>query len=200
MGQWSRVGTGFTGCQDNGLGMGKEMQIEKMKLIKVPVMNANINEKKEKKETGFTLVEVLTVALIIALIATMGFASYRKARQRAIETQGIHQMKALAAAMEAHFNDKGYYPLTFSGLQPTYINPKFVLSDSPRKERSIAFIQGFTCFWYVNPITPQRYSIRAKGIYKHRYDISDWLELRVTDRGVVEGRRYSLGRTQWRPI
>jgi prepilin-type N-terminal cleavage/methylation domain-containing protein len=165
---------------------------------------AEIEEKRadvdEEREHGFTLAEVLTVALIIALIATFGFTSYGKVRQRAIETQGMHQMKELAAAMEAHYNDNGTYPLNFQGLQPSYINPKFVLSDSPLKERSIAFVQGFTCFWYVNPLNPQRYSIRAKGIYKHRYEISDWLELRVTDRGVVEGRRYSLGRTEWRPI
>lgn len=154
----------------------------------------------EKHETGFTLVEVLTVALIIAVIATFGFASFRKARQRALETQGMHQMKQLASAMEAFYNDNGYYALDFGGLQPSYIDPDFVLSDSPIKERSIAFVQGFTCFWYVNPITPQRYSIRAKGIYRHRYEISDWLELRITDRGVVEGRRYSQGITQWRPI
>ena len=153
-----------------------------------------------EKETGFTLAEVLTVALIIALISTFAFASYRKARQRALETQGMHQMKELACAMEAHYNDNGYYPLNFQGLQPTYINPKYVLSDSPMKERSIAFVQGFTCFWNVNPLNPQRYSIRAKGIYKHRFDISDWLELRVTDKGVVEGRRYSNGVSQWRPI
>jgi len=163
-------------------------------------MNESETMTVEKRETGFTLVEVLTVAFIIALLATMGFASYTKARQRAIETQGIHGLKSLAAAMEAHYNDNGYYALSFGGLQPTYINPKYVLSDSPMKERSIAFVQGFTCFWTVNPITPQRYSIRAKGIYKHRWDISDWLELRVTDRGVVEGRRYSMGQSQWRPI
>jgi prepilin-type N-terminal cleavage/methylation domain-containing protein len=163
-------------------------------------MNESDKDRLKKQETGFTLVEMLTVALIIAMLATIGFASYRKARQRAIETQGIHQMKELAVAMESYFNDNGTYPLDFSGLQPTYINPYYVLSDSPNKERSIAFIQGFTCFWTVNPINPQRYSIRAKGIYRHRYEISDWLELRVTDRGTVEGRRYSMGRTQWRPV
>jgi len=152
------------------------------------------------KEKGFTLVEVLTVALIIALIATFAFSSYRKARQRAIETQGIHQMKQLAAAMEAHYNDNGFYAGSFSGLQPTYINPYYILSDSPVKERSVAFIQGFTAFWYVNPLNPQRYSIRAKGIYRHNTDISDWLELRVTDRGVVEGRRYSNGISSFRPM
>ena len=157
-------------------------------------------EENKKREPGFTLVEVLTVALIIAVLATFGFSSYRKARQRAIETQGMHAMKALSSAMEAHYNDNGFYPVTFDGLQPTYINPNYVLSDSPIKERSIAFVQGFTCFWYVNPITPQRYSIRAKGIYKHNSRISDWLELRITDRGVVEGRRYSNGVSEWRPI
>lgn len=154
----------------------------------------------QEREKGFTLAEMLTVALIIALVSTFAFASYRKARQRAVETQGMHQMKELAAAMEAHYNDNGYYPLSFGGLQPTYINPGFVLSDSPIKERSVAFVQGFTCFWYVNPLNPQRYSIRAKGVYRHRADISDWLELRVTDRGVVEGRRYSQGVSEWRPI
>lgn len=157
-------------------------------------------EPKKKKESGFTLVEVLTVALIIALIVTFGFASFRKARQRAIETQGIHAMKALASAMEAHYNDNGYYPITFRDLQPSYINPYYVLSDSPVKERSIAFIQGFTCFWTVNPLNPHRYSIRAKGIYRHDWRISDWIELRITDRGVVEGRRYSAGRSEFRPL
>ena len=157
------------------------------------------NEKKGRQR-GYTLAEILTVALIIALIATFAFASYRKARQRAIETQGIHQMKQLAAAMEAHHNDNGTYALSFSDLQPTYIHPGYVLSDSPFKERSIAFVQGFTCFWDVNPANPQRYSIRAKGITSHRYEISDWLEIRVTDRGTVEGRRYSAGITQWRPL
>jgi prepilin-type N-terminal cleavage/methylation domain-containing protein len=163
-------------------------------------MNESEIMKVEKKDAGFTLIEVLTVAMIIALLATIGFASYTKARQRAIETQGIHAMKELAAAMEAHYNDNGTYALSFTGLQPTYVNPYYVLSDSPIKERSIAFVQGFTCFWYVNPLNPQRYSIRAKGIYRHRWDISDWLELRITDRGVVEGRRYSQGVTQWRPV
>jgi len=153
-----------------------------------------------EKEQGFTLVEVLTVALIIALIATFAFASSRKAIQRATETQGMHQMKSLAAAMEAHYNDNGYYPVTFDGLQPTYIHPRYVLSDSPIKQRSIAFVQGFTCFYYVNPLNPQRYSIRAKGMYRHNYRISDWLELRITDRGVIEGRRYSNGVSEWRPI
>ena len=154
----------------------------------------------ERRQYGYTLAEILTVALIIALISTFAFASYRKARQRAIETQGIHQMQVLGAAMEAHYNDNGYYPLTFGGLQPTYINNHYVLSDSPNKERQNAFIQGFTVFWTVDPANPQRYSIRAKGIYGHRQDISDWLELRITDKGVVEGRRYSAGVTEWRPI
>ena len=157
-------------------------------------------EQVKKKDSGFTLVEVLTVALIIAIIVTFGFSSFRKSRQRAIETAGIHSMKALASAMEAHYNDNGYYAMTFSGLQPSYINPYYTLSDSPLKERSVAFVQGFTCFWYVNPLNPQRYSIRAKGIYRHDWRISDWLELRVTDRGVVEGRRYSAGRSEFRPL
>jgi len=162
--------------------------------------NMTEKDKTQEREQGFTLIEVLTVALIIALIATFAFASYRKARQGAIEAQGMHAMKALAAAMEAHYNDTGTYAVSFGGLQPTYVNPHYVLSDSPIKQRSAAFVQGFTCFWYVNPKNPQRYSIRAKGIYPHNYMISDWLELRVTDRGVVEGRRYSNRVSEWRPI
>ena len=73
--------------------------------------------KDKRRDSGFTLVEILTVALIIVIIATFAFPSYRKSRQRALETAGVHGMKSFAAAMEEYYNYHGSYATSFNALK-----------------------------------------------------------------------------------
>jgi prepilin-type N-terminal cleavage/methylation domain-containing protein len=53
-------------------------------------------EGRRDRETGFTLVEVLTVAFIISILATMAVVSMRGGRRVAFETRAIAAVKNLA--------------------------------------------------------------------------------------------------------
>lgn len=155
--------------------------------------------REKRRDSGFTLVEILTVALIIALIATMAFPSYRKSRQRALETAGVHGMKSFAAAMEEYYNHNGRYAPSFNALKSSgYIDRNYAQSDHYHGlEGSLRpFIKGFTVFWEV--WAPNRYSIRGRTLYNFNVLANDFIELRVTDGGNVEIKRYADGNF-WRP-
>jgi prepilin-type N-terminal cleavage/methylation domain-containing protein len=164
------------------------------------VMNPEDKPQKKRRDSGFTLVEILTVALIIAVIASFAFPSYRKSRQRALETQGIHGMRAFAAAMEEYYNHNGYYAANFNALKSSgYIDRNYAQSDHYRGLHGSLrpFIKGFTVFWERWP-SGNRYSIRARTLYNFNILANDFIELRVTESGNVEIKRYAEGNF-WRP-
>ena len=150
-----------------------------------------------KREGGFTLVEILTVALIIVILATFAFPSYRKSRQRALETQGLHGMKGFAAAQEHYFSRNGRYAFSFGELQANgIIDSGYTMSDG-YKGVGNPFIKGFTVFWETWP-SGMRYSIRARTMYNYNILSNDFVELRVTDGGNVKIRRYAEAGGKWR--
>jgi prepilin-type N-terminal cleavage/methylation domain-containing protein len=159
----------------------------------------NENCKENRRDSGFTLVEILTVALIIVIIATFAFPSYRKSRQRALEAAGAHGMKALSTAMEEYYNDNGHYAYSFNALKSGgYIDRNYAQSDAYHGLHGSLrpFVKGFTVFW--NTWSPYRYSIRARTLYNFNTLANDFIELRVTDGGNVEIKRYAEGNF-WRP-
>jgi prepilin-type N-terminal cleavage/methylation domain-containing protein len=164
-----------------------------------PEGNKNPDGKEKRRDSGFTLVEILTVALIIVIIATFAFPSYRKSRQRAYETAGYHGMKSLATAMEQYYNYNGYYAFSFNELKRAgYIDKNYAQSDHYHGLRGSLrpFIKGFTVFWEV--WSPNRYSIRARTLYNFNVLANDFVELRISDSGQVEIKRYAEGNF-WRP-
>jgi len=57
----------------------------------------------QKGESGFTLVEVLTVAGIIALLATVALASMHRSKESAYEAQAIGALRTLASMEYTYF-------------------------------------------------------------------------------------------------
>ncbi len=164
-----------------------------------PEEKPNAEEQKKRRDSGFTLVEILTVALIIAIIATFAFPSYRKSRQRALETAGVHGMKSLATAMEEYYNHYGYYAPNFNTLKYAgYIDRNYAQSDAYHGLNGSLrpFVKGFTIFW--ERWAPNRYSIRGRTLYNFNILANDFIELRVSDSGNVEIKRYAEG-NYWRP-
>ena len=67
-------------------------------------------------KTGFTLVEVLTVVVIIAVLTSIALPKYARAIERSRATEAMVSIKALNDAVYAYYVDKGTCPRKFSLL------------------------------------------------------------------------------------
>ena len=142
-------------------------------------------------DDGFTLLEILVVAFIITILVTMGITNFVKARQKGIETAGMHGMQSLGAAMQAYHNDYGRYT-GFCSLQPRYIEAGMRLSDA-YPPRSNAFIRHFSLSFQFRSAQPHMYSINAIGIYDHWQAGNDRIELQLTHHGILKKRQVGTG-------
>ncbi|MBU1024298.1 type II secretion system GspH family protein, partial [bacterium] len=58
-----------------------------------------------RDEKGFTLIEVLTVAAMIAILATVALASMRRSKEAAYESQAIGALRTLTSMEYVYFFD-----------------------------------------------------------------------------------------------
>lgn len=70
----------------------------------------------KKRKNGFTIIELLVVATIIALLSIIGIVSFSRANIRARDGKRKADLSQVRAALELYRSDFGYYP---SGDFPT---------------------------------------------------------------------------------
>lgn len=90
-------------------------------------------------EHGFTLIEMILVALIILILATMAIASMRRARGAGLETAAQKALKSLAEAEEMYYQDNFRYAGDWSQLLIRYLPRTYTQSD-----RSNGFIRSYS--------------------------------------------------------
>ena len=64
----------------------------------------------DKKQTGFTIVELLIVIVVIGILAAITIVAYNGIQQRARDSQRQSNMQAIAKSLEIFYIDNGYYP------------------------------------------------------------------------------------------
>lgn len=62
------------------------------------------------KSKGFTLIEVLVAATIIAVLTAIGVVSYTSINKRSRDTKRKSDMEQIRSALEMYRADIGYYP------------------------------------------------------------------------------------------
>lgn len=72
-------------------------------------------------EGGFTLIEVLTVVVIIAILASILIATFLKARAQSTVAASKVSIKNIGTALETYFTDQDAYPETLGVLVPAYV-------------------------------------------------------------------------------
>ncbi len=65
---------------------------------------------------GFTLVELLTVMMILSILAAIAIPSYRTHQLRARETVLSEDLYQMRRALDAYYADKAHYPDTLEDL------------------------------------------------------------------------------------
>lgn len=74
------------------------------------------------KKSGFTLVELLVVILIIAILATIGAAVYVQSQVKARDAKRRSDMVTIADAFEQYYITNSEYPASVSTPTQYYVN------------------------------------------------------------------------------
>ncbi len=77
-----------------------------------------------KKRSGFTIVELLIVIVVIAILATISIVAYSGVQTRARDTARMTGIKNLAKGIELFYAANGSYPMT-SGWCTQISNPTY---------------------------------------------------------------------------
>lgn len=72
------------------------------------------------RQEGFTLIEVLTVVVIIAVLASILLVTFLKARAQSTVAASKANMRSVASALETYFTDEDSYPAVLTSLVPSY--------------------------------------------------------------------------------
>ncbi len=71
---------------------------------------------------GFTLIELMVVVAILGVLASIITVSLGSARAKGRDAKRISDIRTIQLALEEYYNDNNTYPVTLSGLQPTYLS------------------------------------------------------------------------------
>ena len=88
----------------------------------------------EKKDRGFTLVELLIVIVILGILATVTVFAVRGMTDKAKTNTCAADRKAMEVAVEAFYADRGVYPATAglgTGTPNNGLVPDFLRAPSP---------------------------------------------------------------------
>jgi prepilin-type N-terminal cleavage/methylation domain-containing protein len=103
------------------------------------------NENRRPEEQGFTLIEMVLVATLIAILSTLAVASMSMARNKGYETGAAAGLKAIASAQEMYMTDNGRYAMAFSSLARTYLPQAYSTNAEFNvfiKNYSLRFVTG----------------------------------------------------------
>jgi len=73
----------------------------------------------KKTKSGFTIVELLIVIVVIAILAAISVVAYNGVQQRGRDSQRSSDITALAKAIELYYIDNGQFPLSSGSTSMT---------------------------------------------------------------------------------
>ena len=116
-----------------------------------------------RKESGFTLVEVLVVVAIIGILATVAVPAYINYQNRAKQTEAVEALLRSKMDLESYMAENGRYPNTIGCLYSfgnTCSTASYLTASSTDKSYTIKITNSGTAA--VKVITANRYITATK--------------------------------------
>ena len=129
--------------------------------------------KEAKRQQGFTLLEILTVCVIIGLIASFAIPSYMQSRRVVFEDNAIAKMRRIALAESRYYKEYGrfgnYMELVDANFLPTGYSTRFEFADPVRTQSVLPFIDRYSLAFSV-PDSPNSlyYKVDAVPVGNNR--------------------------------
>ena len=134
------------------------------------------------KQRGFTLIELLITVAIIAILISIGSASFLRAQRQSRDAQRKSDLEQVASALEQYYADENTYPESDSNLidcqdgsgattitwgNPFTCGPRTYLAELPEDPTATAYTysstetDGSACDNTVSDDTCQRFALVA---------------------------------------
>ncbi len=92
-----------------------------------------------KKQSGFTLIEIMVVIIILGLLAGLVLPKFLGQEEKAKVEVAKTQIRALEGALDAYKLDNGFYPATEQGLASLVEKP--TVGQIPQKYREGGYLE-----------------------------------------------------------
>ena len=121
---------------------------------------------------GFTLMELLVVIALLGILIVVGLGSFQSATRKSKDSQRKANLKSIALALEAYYNDAGTYPsddgaghIVISGCSGSY---SYCPYGSPMKNTATLYMAllptdpGTNAYWYKVGTNNASYQLYAR--------------------------------------
>lgn len=93
--------------------------------------------KKNKSRSGFSMIELLVVATIMAVLSAIGLVSYQKATQSSRNSKRRADLETVRQALVLYKADEGCYPSGgYSTVIPSLVSDGYLSSPAPEETKS----------------------------------------------------------------
>jgi len=77
--------------------------------------------KSSKRNSGFTLIEIIIVIAIMGFLSTIIYSSFDKSKAQSRDQKRISDISTIQIVLEQYFQKNGIYPVQLSELVPNYM-------------------------------------------------------------------------------
>jgi type II secretion system protein G len=127
----------------------------------------------KQKQSGFTIVELLIVIVVIAVLASITIVAYNGIQQRARDSQRRSDITALAKALELYYIDNDRYP---AGSGSTTINASWSTTADASWQNLTTALQPYMAKLPSDPISSPGVAVTGSSGYNYAYysNTSTW--------------------------
>ncbi|MDP3983307.1 MAG: prepilin-type N-terminal cleavage/methylation domain-containing protein [bacterium] len=120
---------------------------------------------------GFTLIELMVVISIIAILSSVGLATYTSYGKKAKDSRRMVDLEVIRQALELYRSDNGVYPPvpTVSGFctqisNTAYTQVKNALESGylDKVPQDPQYADTYQDYFYISPINGQKYALYAE--------------------------------------